>query len=77
MLTSDPISKEITDLSSLQTGDLVRQKNGHHVLFIIEKQGNIIDFIDSSFFGRGVKYGKADITDKSFINQGFFRLIQL
>jgi len=74
MFTSSPISKEITDLDKLQTGDLVRQKNGHHVLFIIEKQGNIINYVDSSLSGRGVKYGKADITDKSFINQGFFRL---
>jgi len=77
MLTSIPISKEITNIKKLQTGDLVRQKNGHHVLFIIEKQGNIINYVDSSFSGRGVKYGKANLTDKSFINQGFFRLFFL
>ena len=77
MLTSAPISKQITDLNDLQTGDLVRQKNGHHVLFIIEKQGNIIYYVDSSFEGRGVKYGQSDVTDKTFIHQGFFRLFFL
>ena len=76
MLTSDPISKNI-EASEIKTGDLVRQKNGHHVLFIIEKQENIIYYVDSSFEGRGVKYGTADITDKSFINQGFYRLLLL
>jgi len=74
MLTSSLISKEIAP-NEIKTGDLVRQKNGGHVLFIIEKQGNIINYVDSSISGRGVKYGKADLTDKSFVNQGFFRLI--
>ena len=74
MLTSSPISKEIKP-NEIKTGDLVRQKNGGHVLFIIKKQGNIINYVDSSISGRGVRYGKADLTDKSFVNQGFFRLI--
>lgn len=77
MLTSTPISKPITDLNSLQTGDLIRQKNGHHVLLITEKQGNIIHYINSSISDRGVKYGQFDLTDKSFIHQGFFRLFFL
>jgi len=73
MLTSAPISKEIkTD--EAKTGDLIRQKNGHHVLFIVEKQGNIITYVDSSHEGRGVKFGKADLTDKNFQHNGFFRL---
>ena len=74
MLTSIPLSKEIKS-DEIKTGDLIRQKNGHHVLFIIEKHGNIVDYVDSSILGRGVKYGKADLTDKNFIHQGFFRLI--
>ena len=77
MLTSSPISQEITDLNDLQTGDLIRQKNGHHVLFIIEKTSNIINYVESSLSGRGVKYGKANITDKSFKHQGFYRLFFL
>ena len=76
MLTSNPISKEIKP-SEIKTGDLVRQKNGHHVLFIIEKQDNIIRYVDSSREGRGVKYGQTNLTNKSFQNQGFYRLIQL
>lgn len=77
MLTSSPISQEITDLNQVTTGDLVRQKDGHHVLFIIQKTGNIIDYVDSSLWGRGVKYGQFDLTDKNFQHQGFFRLLFL
>ena len=77
ILTSVPLSQRITDFDAIQTGDLIRQKNGHHVLFIIEKKGKIIDFIDSSFDGRGVKYGQANIYDPLFDNQGIFRLNQL
>lgn len=76
MLTSTPISKEIKP-SEIKTGDLVRQKNGHHVLFIIDKQENIINYVDSSLPGRGARYGTADLTDKSFKNEGFFRLFFL
>ena len=75
MLTSAPLSQEIKS-EEIKTGDLVRQKNGHHVLFIIEKEDNKILYVDSSREGRGVKYGVADLTDKSFENQGFFRLKQ-
>jgi hypothetical protein len=74
MLTSAPISKEIIDQNNLKTGDLVRQKDGHHVLFIVEKQDNIITYVDSSREGRGVKYGTADLTDKTFQHNGFFRI---
>ena len=73
MLTSASISKEIKP-SEIKTGDLVRQKNGHHILFIIEKQGNVINYVDSSISSRGVRYGQANITNKSFIHQGFFRI---
>lgn len=74
MLTSSPLSKKIDDLNSIQTGDMIRQKNGHHVLFIIEKTGKTISYVDSSFWGRGVKYGQFDITDPTFDNQGVYRL---
>lgn len=74
MLTSSPLSKKIKS-EDIKTGDLVRQKNGHHVLFIIKKQGNIIKYVDSSQKGRGVKYGQFNIQDKSFKHQGFWRLL--
>ncbi len=73
MLTSAPLSKEIKE-EDIKTGDLVRQKNGHHVLFIIEKQGNIIKYVDSSRENRGVKYGQFDLQDKTFKHLGFYRL---
>lgn len=76
MLTSTPISKKI-QASEIKTGDLVRQKNGHHVLFIIEKQDNIIKYVDSSRENRGVKYGQFNLQDKSFKHLGFWRLLLL
>lgn len=74
MLTSAPLAAKITDYNLIQTGDLVRQKNGHHLLFIIEKNGKIVKYVDSSFWGRGVKYGQFDIADPTFDNQGIYRL---
>jgi len=73
MLTSNPLSKEI-DNTDIQTGDLIRQKNGHHVLFIIEKNNNLITYVDSSRENRGVHYGQIDLTNPNFENQGIFRL---
>jgi hypothetical protein len=77
MLTSESLSTKINDPDNIQTGDLIRQKNGHHVLFIIEKKGKIIDYVDSSFWGRGVKYGQIDLNDPMFDNQGIYRLKSL
>ena len=74
MLTSAKLSKKIDDFDDIQTGDMVRQKNGHHVLFIIEKQNQIIYYVDSSLTGRGVKLGQFNITDQAFDNQGIYRL---
>ena len=74
MLTSTPLSFSITNPNDLSTGDLVRQKDGHHVLFIIEKSGDTVKYVDSSLWGRGVKYGQFKIDDSSFEHQGFFRL---
>ena len=73
MLTSSPLAKEIK-LKDVQTGDLIRQKNGHHVLFIVDKSKDIITYVDSSREGRGVRFGQYDTKDKTFENQGFFRL---
>jgi hypothetical protein len=77
MLTSPPLSQKIEDFQDIQIGDLVRQKNGHHVLLIVEKKGHKISYVDSSFWGRGVKYGETDLTDQSFDNQGIYRLLCL
>lgn len=77
MLTSETLSTKIDDIDNIQTGDLIRQKNGHHVLFIIEKKGKMIDYVDSSFWGRGVRYGQVDLTDPTLDNQGIYRLKSL
>ncbi len=77
ILTSTNLSKKIDDFDDIQTGDMVRQKNGHHVLFIIEKQNQTIYYVHSSLTGRGVKYGQADLSDPLFDNQGIYRLLLL
>lgn len=74
MLTSNPLSKQINNKNDIQTGDLIRQKNGHHVLFIVEKNDDVITYVDSSRENRGVNYGEANLTDSNFENQGIFRL---
>ena len=76
MLTSIPLSKKI-DISDLKTGDLIRQKNGKHVLFVIEKIGDKIIYVDSSRKGRGVRYGEFDLNNKKFKIDGAFRLLFL
>lgn len=73
MLTSTPLSKKI-DIANIQTADLIRQKNGHHLLFVIEKIGDKVIYVDSSLKGRGVRYGEFDTTDKTFKHDGVFRL---
>lgn len=73
MLTSAPLSKKI-NINNAATGDLIRQNNGRHILFIIEKIGNIIYYVNSNFSGRGIHYGQFDITNKNFVHQGTFRL---
>ncbi|MDD4106638.1 MAG: hypothetical protein PHX84_01660 [Candidatus Shapirobacteria bacterium] len=74
ILTSNKLSQEIKNPNDIKTGDLVRQKNGHHVLFIIEKKDNIVYYVDSSRKNRKVSLGNFDLTDPSFDNQGIYRL---
>lgn len=76
MLTSHPISKRI-DVHDIKTADLIRQKNGHHLLFVIEKIGNKVIYVDSSLKGRGVRYGEFDISDSNFHYDGAYRLLLL
>lgn len=74
MLTSPPLSHQI-EIANIQTGDLVRQNNGHHVLFVIEKINDTIFYVHSSSFGRGVRYGEINLPeDQDKISQGIFRL---
>jgi hypothetical protein len=73
MLTSNPLSRRI-DVHDLKTADLIRQKNGHHLLFVIEKIGDKVIYVDSSRSGRGVRYGEFNISDSNFHYDGVFRL---
>jgi hypothetical protein len=73
MLTSKPLSKQIS-ISEAQTGDLIRQNSGRHVVFIVEKKGNQITYVESSRKGRGVHYASFSIGDKAFKYDGVYRL---
>ena len=73
-LTSDIMSKKIENNEDIQTGDLVRQKNGHHVLFIIEKKEDTVFYVESCLKNRKVSLGQFDLNDQSFDNQGIYRL---
>jgi len=75
LLTSNKFSKEIKNPNNIQTGDLIRQKKGHHILFIIEKKDTTIFYVESSLKNRKVSLGQFDLTDQSFDNQGIYRLL--
>jgi hypothetical protein len=76
ILTSPPLSIPVS-ISAIQTGDLIRQKDGHHLLFITEKINHTIFYVDSSRHGRGVHYGEIDIIkDHDKFSQGIFRINQ-
>lgn len=61
MLTKPPLSVPILNYQTITTGDLVRQKNGHHVVFIIEKINQELKCVESSRQGRGVHYLTIDL----------------
>lgn len=73
MLTSAPLSHKI-DIKDARSGDLIRQKNGHHVVLIIKKDSEEIEYLESSRKARGVVKGKISIHDKKFFNEGVWRL---
>lgn len=74
MLTSAPLSQLVTDI---KTGDLIRQKDGKHVLFVIEKTNNNVLYVHSSPKNRGVAYGQFDITKPNIKFDGIYRLLLL
>ena len=73
MLTSAPLSHQIP-LSEIKSGDLIRQKNGHHVVLVIKKITNKIEYIHSSQKTKGVVKSIVDIDDKEFFKEGVWRL---
>jgi len=75
-LTSKPLSNSVP-LSQIKTGDLIRQDNGHHVLFVVEKINDHVIYVDSSQKNRGVQYGQFDITAPEIKIDGVYRLKQL
>lgn len=64
-LTGPTLSQKIEDVNQTQTGDMIRLDGGKHVIFVIEKIGNIISYVQSSqkSFTRGVHYGHIEIVD--------------
>lgn len=69
LLTSSPNAISINSYDSIKTGDLIRIDNGKHVVFVVEKIGNIFHYVHSSnkTIISGVHYGTLEIIypDKS------------
>jgi len=68
MLTSSPISSPVT---TLQPNDLIRQKNGKHVLLVLEVNKDLITYVHSSKDTKGVVVETKNIKD--IPNDGFWR----
>jgi hypothetical protein len=65
LLTSPPNATKINDYNSVKTGDLIRVDDGKHVLFVIEKIGNIIYYVHNSgkTKTKGVHLGTLEIVN--------------
>jgi hypothetical protein len=69
MLTSKPISRQVKKLEPL---DLIRQKNGHHVLLVLSIDQNLITYIHSAASTHGVVIETKRLSD--IPHQGFWRI---
>ena len=72
-LTSSPLSSPVTSPDLIQTADLIRTKNGHHVIFIINRNSETLHCVDSSRQGRGVRLSELPLSGLNQTN-GVFRL---
>jgi hypothetical protein len=63
LLTSLPNASMIKSHDEVKTGDLIRIDKGKHLIFVIEKNNNIIHYVHSSQKTKiaGVHYGTLDI----------------
>lgn len=69
MLTSAPISSPV---KTLQENDLIRQKNGHHVLLVLDVDKDLITYVHSSRDTHGVVVETKKLQD--IPNDGFWRI---
>ncbi|MFZ2153240.1 MAG: NlpC/P60 family protein [Microgenomates group bacterium] len=69
MLTSPPLAQPV---NQPQTGDLIRQKDGGHVLLVLSINKNIITYIHSSRATHGVVVESKNIT--LIPHQGIWRI---
>lgn len=74
MLTSEPLSTEIKDTKNIKTGDMLRFDNGNHVIFVIEKNNDIISCVQSSKKTpfHGVQYTNIKLPNFSTAHPGKF-----
>lgn len=83
MLTSEPLSTEIKNIKDIKTGDMLRFDKGNHVIFVIEKNDDIIFCVQSSKKTKfhGVQYTQIKIPNFSTAYpgnfEGIFRLKRL
>lgn len=65
LLTSKPNAVKVENFNDIQAGDLIRVNQGQHVILILEKTGDKINYIHNSRKTqiRGVHLGQITITD--------------
>jgi hypothetical protein len=76
MLTSTPLSTKIK-LENIKKGDLIRQKQGKHVLLVTQVTPQNIEYIHSSRENRGVKIQKTSKNNLDFFKEGIWRITSL
>ncbi len=69
MLTSAPISKPV---KKLMKNDLIRQKNGKHVLLVLNVNKDLVTYVHSSVANHGVVVETKKLKD--IPNDGFWRI---
>lgn len=72
MLTSSPLSQKI-EIEKIKVGDLIRRKNGKHVLLVTKVGSDFVEYIHSSRENRGVKIEKIDKNHPIFFKEGIWR----
>jgi hypothetical protein len=75
-LTSAPLSTAVK-LDDVRPGDLIRQKNGRHVLFVINRLDDTVTFVDSSRDDHGVKISTFFLSRPNIKIDGVYRLTSL
>ena len=74
LLTSPPNAISISPDQVVQTGDLIRSQNGHHIMLVVDKTIKGLKVVDCSRRSRGVKISFLSLPLSSSSKTSFHRL---